>query len=107
MELDLEQGEDLIRESKHLKIYLMNFEGASLQNIIRFTLLFQVSSMLLQESRFQILKFKRLVILVICDRCEGCGNKLCLCEEMVMRFNALSSCDGELLYKQKRLSMML
>ncbi len=84
----------------------MNFEGASLQNIIRFRLLFQVSSMLPQESRFQNLKFKRSVILVICDRCEECGNKLSLCEEMVMRFSALSSCDSELLYKQKWLSMV-
>jgi hypothetical protein len=75
----------------------MNFEGASLQNIIRFTLLFKVSSMLLQESRFQILKFKRSVILVICDRCEERDDKLSLCEEMVMRFSALSSYDGELL----------
>jgi hypothetical protein len=85
----------------------MNFEGASLQNIIRFTLLCQVSSMLLQESKFQILKFKRWVIHVIYDRCEECGDKLSLCEKMVMRFSALSSCDGELLYKQKQLSMML
>jgi hypothetical protein len=85
----------------------MNFEGASLQNIIRFTLLFQVSGMLLQETRFQNLKFKRSIILVICDRCEECGDKLSLCEEMVTRFSALSSCDGELLYKQKWLSMML
>jgi len=85
----------------------MNFAGARLQNIIRFTLLFQVSSMLLQESRFQILKCKRSVILVICDRCEERDDKLSLYEEMVMRFSALSSCDGELLYKQKQLSMML
>jgi len=53
--------------------------------------------MLLQESRFQILKFKRSVILVICDRCEERDDKLSLCEEMVMRFSALSSYDGELL----------